>query len=437
MFILVTIGFSYLIYLDAKTFRRRAPDLYDEHFVSRPTNWLFSSLFLLLFALPIYLLRRFRFEKEFFARQIATLYLDEARDEETTWQYTNDACGIVLIWSFFVLIFVVILQALSHFFNVLDLELNQSMILAVFSSLLMIGLIFNVTRKYPYDGFMTTVGLRRRHAPWITLLVVPFFIGVSLAALGANIMMTRPETPSTPMNRALEAVDSPLVLLVFMAIAILFAPLLEEIIFRGYFFSILKKLKGKKFAIVFITLIFGILHVDQYWGDWLAIFVVGLMGFSLTLLRSWIGSTIPSIVMHYTYNFFIVFIPIYTLIFSNLAFFEYQVLYPYLTTQKKEGLLLKSIKIQPDNMDAYNDLAWLYAEDGTNLNQALDWIDAALSMKPLDPGYLDTKAEVLYKMGRYDEAIGIEQDLVIKNPDSELFKTQLEKFLRAKEDGGL
>ena len=101
--------------------------------------------------------------------------------------------------------------------------------------------------------------------------------------------------------------------------------------------------------------------------------------------------------------------------------------------EQKEDLLLKSIQDHPKFADAYNALAWTYAENGKRLDQGLFMINKALELRPGNLQYLDTKAEILYKMKRYDEAIEIEKSVVEKAPNFEFFKSQLEKFKKAKE----
>ena len=63
-----------------------------------------------------------------------------------------------------------------------------------------------------------------------------------------------------------------------------------------------------------------------------------------------------------------------------------------------------------------NNAAWavcVYSENKQELNTALLWINLALSeeMKP-SAGMLDTKANILYKLGYKNEAISIEEDVV-------------------------
>jgi len=84
--------------------------------------------------------------------------------------------------------------------------------------------------------------------------------------------------------------------------AILGAPLMEEIIFRGVLFGIFEAQVGLRFAILTTAILFGGLHVPEYWGAWnhaLLIFFVGLV-FSLARGRS--GSLAPSVFLHVGYN---------------------------------------------------------------------------------------------------------------------------------------
>jgi hypothetical protein len=86
------------------------------------------------------------------------------------------------------------------------------------------------------------------------------------------------------------------------AFAILVAPLMEEIIFRGILFGIFEAQVGLRFAVLTTAILFGGLHVPEYWGAWnhaLLIFFVGLV-FSLARGRS--GSLAPSVFLHAGYN---------------------------------------------------------------------------------------------------------------------------------------
>ena len=80
-----------------------------------------------------------------------------------------------------------------------------------------------------------------------------------------------------------------------------------------------------------------------------------------------------------------------------------------------------------------NSYAWRMSELELNLEDALIKIETALSLieetHKSYPNILDTKAEVLWKLGEIDAAIDVIDGALKINPDSEYYKTQKEKFL--------
>ena len=64
----------------------------------------------------------------------------------------------------------------------------------------------------------------------------------------------------------------------------------------------------------------------------------------------------------------------------------------------------KALKYNPENSTVLNNLAYEYSLEGRNLNKALEMVERALELSANNPTFLDTKAWVLYKLGRYAEA---------------------------------
>jgi hypothetical protein len=62
-------------------------------------------------------------------------------------------------------------------------------------------------------------------------------------------------------------------------------------------------------------------------------------------------------------------------------------------------------------------------------------VESALRQFPEAPGYLDTKATVLFRQGRLDEAIDVERAAAQRGP-KQLFFSQIDRFLRARQAGG-
>ena len=82
----------------------------------------------------------------------------------------------------------------------------------------------------------------------------------------------------------------------------------------------------------------------------------------------------------------------------------------------------------------YNSFAWRMSELELNLDKALEKIGIGIDMVAEDDpsslaGYLDTEAEVLWKMGNIDKAVEIIDECIALQPDDKYFKDQKVKFL--------
>ena len=71
----------------------------------------------------------------------------------------------------------------------------------------------------------------------------------------------------------------------------------------------------------------------------------------------------------------------------------------------------------------------MYSTDKAQLEKALDWSGQAVktSAKP-DGEFLDTYANILYKMGRKDEALTYEQKAIALDPKATDIKDNIEKI---------
>ena len=77
-----------------------------------------------------------------------------------------------------------------------------------------------------------------------------------------------------------------------------------------------------------------------------------------------------------------------------------------------------ALSINPNFYPAANNLAYLIAERGGNLNEALSLAQKAKEMLPNDPNVMDTLGLVYYKKGLYDSAVDELSDSVKKDPDN-------------------
>ena len=69
-----------------------------------------------------------------------------------------------------------------------------------------------------------------------------------------------------------------------------------------------------------------------------------------------------------------------------------------------EKILEDVIKEDPENAQANNDLGYLWADQGKNLEQARVMIEKALQAEPENAAYLDSMGWVLYRLEQYEEA---------------------------------
>lgn len=90
--------------------------------------------------------------------------------------------------------------------------------------------------------------------------------------------------------------------MLIIALGILVAPLVEEIIFRGFLYPVLARSLGMVGGVVATGLAFGALHASQLGGSWGPIALICLVGTIFTYVRARTGSVIPGYLLHLGYN---------------------------------------------------------------------------------------------------------------------------------------
>ncbi len=79
------------------------------------------------------------------------------------------------------------------------------------------------------------------------------------------------------------------------------------------------------------------------------------------------------------------------------------------------------LKIVPDNPTALNNLAYIKAEEGTDLDQALTMVQQAMKKAPSSPDIADTLGWIYIKKNLSDDAVRVYKDLVVKEPANPTF----------------
>lgn len=90
--------------------------------------------------------------------------------------------------------------------------------------------------------------------------------------------------------------------LVVALIAVLTAPLVEELIYRGVLYTAVERTLGTAIAVIVVSLLFAGVHVFQYKDNIAVIAVISLLSVTLTLVRAYTGKVLPSFFIHLVFN---------------------------------------------------------------------------------------------------------------------------------------
>jgi membrane protease YdiL (CAAX protease family) len=81
-----------------------------------------------------------------------------------------------------------------------------------------------------------------------------------------------------------------------------FAPLLEELFFRGFLYPVLVRRLGDVGAVVLTAASFSLIHAPQLGRAWGPVLVIFLVGLALTITRKVTNSVAAGLIMHMAYN---------------------------------------------------------------------------------------------------------------------------------------
>ena len=109
---------------------------------------------------------------------------------------------------------------------------------------------------------------------------------------------------------------------------------------------------------------------------------------------------------------------------------ELGVLYYERRDYERAGQAYKTaLRLNPYDARTLNNLAWMYAEQGIRLDEALRLSLLSLKLDPDQPAYLDTLAEIYYRMGDHEQAVALIRRAISIAPELEHYRRQLRKFL--------
>ena len=122
------------------------------------------------------------------------------------------------------------------------------------------------------------------------------------AFLAITVLLASSLFPSPEESALDKLLTTPASIAAFVILGIVVAPVMEEIMFRGFLYTVLADLYGPGLAVPVTSLAFAGLHFLQLWGNWPAMFLILVVGYILTNVRKRSDSLIPSVIMHTAYN---------------------------------------------------------------------------------------------------------------------------------------
>jgi membrane protease YdiL (CAAX protease family) len=157
----------------------------------------------------------------------------------------------------------------------------------------------SILRGHP---FWRTLGWRKilpRNAELPRNPLVYVFTGCGLSLFVAILTARLKPPDNLPVEELFKYRQTALL---FMAMAVFVAPLVEETLFRGYLYPLFARSFGVAPGIIITGTLFGLMHGYQLGWTWSLVAVLILVGVIFTLVRARTGSVFASYLMHLGYN---------------------------------------------------------------------------------------------------------------------------------------
>lgn len=160
-------------------------------------------------------------------------------------------------------------------------------------------------------GFMVLLVWLRYRTPFLAAVrwnAPSRRLGYTAAAIGAGLGLTvvvlesllqRWIPKSLPID---EYFRKPSFAYAMAAFAILIAPVVEELFFRGFLFPALARLLGTVLSVGLTGGLFALLHGAQLAFAWVPLLLLFIVGSALTVVRAWTNSVATTVLMHMSYN---------------------------------------------------------------------------------------------------------------------------------------
>ena len=162
--------------------------------------------------------------------------------------------------------------------------------------LLLLGFIYGVVAVKHQLPFWQALGWKSLNRPPAVYLLWGILLAFSVAAL-SQLMPTSAER--MPIEDLIRDRNSLAVLAVY---GVLFAPVVEELVFRGFLFTVVERSRGPLLAVLVTSVVFSLPHASQYGWQWQNLLLLTYVGILFGTVRARTQSVVPSTLMHVGYN---------------------------------------------------------------------------------------------------------------------------------------
>lgn len=160
--------------------------------------------------------------------------------------------------------------------------------------LLILAFMVSVAKREPGQSFWQAIRWN-----WPTNWSAYLLAGVALSFSLQGIAHFLPMPKELPMDRFFRTPSEAWALSLF---GVSFAPLLEELFFRGFLYPVLVRRFGMALAVLMTAAGFSLIHAPQLGRAWGPVLVIFIVGMALTLARAITKSVAASLLMHMAYN---------------------------------------------------------------------------------------------------------------------------------------
>jgi hypothetical protein len=151
-----------------------------------------------------------------------------------------------------------------------------------------------VTREHGRPDFLAAI-----HWNWPSNVAMYVLVGLLLSVALQLLARLLPIPKELPIDNFFR---TPAEAWAVGLLAVLCAPLMEELFFRGFLYPVLARSTGMPIAVLLTAVAFALLHGAQLGFSWGPVLVIFLVGIVLTVVRARKNSVAASVLIHMAYN---------------------------------------------------------------------------------------------------------------------------------------